>query len=119
MKTVLMMISVMLGLFAQLAWAQPRQAINVSYSSVAGTETALWVAKEAGLFEKYGLDVSFKRLAGSSLVVQAMVGKEISIAQVGGTAVVDARLAGADLVYLASVINTKDLDQSGFIKSLY
>jgi len=101
-----MVLSLLLGLFAGRIWAQPRQALNVSYSSLAGTETALWVAKEAGLFEKYGLDVSFKRLAGSSLVVQAMVAKEISIAQVGGTAVVDARLAGADLVYLASVIDT-------------
>lgn len=82
------------------------QPINVAYSSVAGTETALWVAKEAGLFEKHGLDVTFKRLQGSSLVVQAMVGKEISIAQIGGTAVVDARLAGADIVYLASVIDS-------------
>ena len=35
-----------------------------------------------------------------------MLAKEISIAQIGGTAVVDARLAGADLVYLASVIDT-------------
>ncbi len=106
MKTVLTMLSVLLALFAQCVWAQPKQAINVAYSSVAGTETALWVTKEAGLFDKYGLDVAFKRLAGSSLVIQAMIGKEISIAQVGGTAVVDARLAGADLVYLASVIDT-------------
>ena len=91
----------------QLAWGQSKgQPINVAYSSVAGTETALWVAKEAGLLEKYGLDVSFKRLAGSSLVIQAMIAKEISIAQVGGTAVVDARLAGADLIYIASVIDT-------------
>ncbi|MGE5817206.1 MAG: hypothetical protein ACM37Z_04215, partial [Deltaproteobacteria bacterium] len=72
--------------------------INVGYSSVSGTETAAWVTKEAGLFEKYGLDVTFKRLAGSSLVAQAMVANELSIAQIGGTAVVDSRLAGADMV---------------------
>ncbi|MBM4260797.1 MAG: ABC transporter substrate-binding protein [Deltaproteobacteria bacterium] len=83
-----------------------RPAINVAYSSEAGPETALWVAKNLGLFEKYGLDVTPKRLAGSSLIVQAMLAKEISIAQIGGTAVVDARLAGADIVYLASVIGT-------------
>ena len=106
MKRILATIGIAVSLFTSAAWAQPKQAINVAYSSVAGTETALWVAKEAGLFEKYGLDVSLKRLAGSSLVVQAMVGREVSIAQVGGTAVVDARLAGADLVYLASVIDT-------------
>jgi len=91
----------------QLAPAQSKgQPITVGYSSLAGTETALWVAKDTGLLEKYGLDVSLKRLQGSSLVIQAMVAKEISISQVGGTAVVDAHLAGADLVYLASVIDT-------------
>ncbi len=100
-------LSLELLLASNFAWAQTKgQAINVSYSSLAGTETALWVGKERGLFEKYGLDVSLKRLQGSSLVAQAMIGKEISISQIGGTAVVDARLAGADLVYLASVIDT-------------
>ncbi|MGH7784462.1 MAG: ABC transporter substrate-binding protein, partial [Candidatus Binatia bacterium] len=90
-----------------LVYAQSKgQPISVGYSSVSGTETAAWVTKEAGLFEKYGLDVTFKRLAGSSLVAQAMVGKELSIAQIGGTAVVDARLAGVDMVYLASTIDS-------------
>ena len=110
MKALTSIVALLLGfqiLSLKIAWAQGKgQPINVAYSSVAGTETALWVAKEAGLFEKYGLDVSLKRLAGSSLVVQAMVGKEVSIAQIGGTAVVDALLAGADLVYLASVIDS-------------
>lgn len=97
----------LLSVVSSIALAQSgRQALNVAYSSEAGPETALWVAKDAGLFEKYGLDVSLKRLSGSSLIVQAMLAKEISIAQIGGTAVVDARLAGADLVYLASVIDT-------------
>jgi ABC-type nitrate/sulfonate/bicarbonate transport system substrate-binding protein len=93
--------------FYRLAAAQPKlQTVNVGYSSVAGTETALWVGKDTGAFEKYGLDVNLKRLPGSSLVIQAMVGKELSLSQVGGTAVVDARLAGAELIYLASVIDT-------------
>jgi len=91
----------------QFAQSQTKgQPITVGYASLAGTETALWVGKDTGLFEKYGLDVTLKRLGGSSLVVQAMLAKEIAISQIGGTAVVDARLAGADLVYLASVIDT-------------
>lgn len=92
---------------SQIASAQSKsQPITVGYASLAGTETALWVGKDTGLFEKYGLDVTLKRLGGSSLVVQAMVAKEIAVSQIGGTAVIDARLAGADLVYLASVIDT-------------
>jgi ABC-type nitrate/sulfonate/bicarbonate transport system substrate-binding protein len=92
---------------AQLALAQSKsQPIVVGYASLAGTETALWVGKDTGLFDKYGLDVTLKRLGGSSLVVQAMMAKEMAVSQIGGTAVIDARLAGADLVYLASVIDT-------------
>ncbi len=92
---------------SQIASAQTKsQPITVGYASLAGTETALWVGKDVGLFDKYGLDVTLKRLGGSSLVVQTMVAKEVAISQIGGTAVVDARLAGADLVYLASVIDT-------------
>ncbi len=110
MKTPMTILFLFLGILPahhSFVWAQAKgHPINVSYSSLAGTETALWVGKETGLFEKHGLDVSLKRLQGSSLVAQAMIGKEISISQIGGTAVVDARLAGADLVYLASVIDT-------------
>jgi NitT/TauT family transport system substrate-binding protein len=92
---------------SRFAGAQSKaQPITVGYASLAGTETALWVGKDVGLFDKYGLDITLKRLGGSSLVVQAMVAKEIAISQIGGTAVIDARLAGADLVYLASVIDT-------------
>lgn len=98
---------VLFPLHSHFAWAQAgKPHIPVSYSSVAGTETALWVAEDTGLFDKYGLDVSIKRLPGSSLVAQAMVGGDVHIAQIGGTAVVDSRLAGVDMVYLASVIDT-------------
>ncbi len=109
MKKYVAVAAVLLSLCAtsQIALAQGKsQPITVGYASLAGTETALWVGKDTGLFDKYGFDVSLKRLGGSSLVVQAMVAKEIAISQIGGTAVVDARLAGADLVYLASVIDT-------------
>ncbi len=91
----------------QLANAQSKsQPTNVSYAAEGAAGAALWVAKETGLFDKYGVDISLKRLSGSSLIVQAMVGGETPIAQIGGPAVVDARLAGADLVYVASVIGT-------------
>jgi len=107
LRPVILLIATFAFLRTAVVSAQSKgQPINVGYSSVAGTETAAWVTKEAGLFEKYGLDVTFKRLAGSSLVAQAMVAKELSIAQIGGTAVVDARLAGADMVYLASTIDS-------------
>ena len=110
MKILFMMTLVLVVLLtedSQLANAQLKSPpTNVSYAAEGAAGAALWVAKETGLFDKYGADISLKRLSGSSLIVQAMVGGETPIAQIGGPAVVDARLAGADLVYVASVIGT-------------
>jgi len=61
----------------------------------------LWVAKEAKLFEKHGLEVELIYVAGSSRVVQAMLAKDIPISEIAIPAVIQANLAGADLVMLA------------------
>ena len=61
----------------------------------------LWVTKEARLFEKQGLEVELIYVAGSSRVVQAMLAKDIPISEIAIPAVIQANLAGADLVMLA------------------
>ena len=61
----------------------------------------IWVAKEAKLFEKHGLDVELIYVAGSSRIVQAMLAKDIPISEIAIPAVIQANLAGADLVMLA------------------
>jgi ABC-type nitrate/sulfonate/bicarbonate transport system substrate-binding protein len=38
--------------------AQPLETLNASYASVTGSRIPLWIAKDAGLFEKYGLNVN-------------------------------------------------------------
>jgi len=61
----------------------------------------VWVTKEAALFEKHGLNVEMIYIAGSSKIVQAMLAKEIPISEIAIPAVIQANLAGADLVMLA------------------
>ena len=61
----------------------------------------LWVTKEARIFEKHGLQVELIYIGGSSKVVQAMLAKEIPVAEIAIPAVIQANLAGADLVMLA------------------
>ena len=63
--------------------------------------SVLWVTKEAHLFEKYGLDVELIYIAGSSMVAQAMLAKEIPISEIAIPAVIQADLGGADMVMLA------------------
>ena len=75
--------------------------LKVAYPTMVGSMAVLWVAKEARLFEKHGLDVELIFISGSSKVVQAMLAKEIPVAEIAIPSVVQANLAGADLVMLA------------------
>src|SRR5688572_8166587 len=75
--------------------------LKVAYPTTVGSMAVLWITKEARLFEKHGLEVDLIYVAGSSKVVQAMLAKEIPIAEIAIPAVIQANLAGADLVMLA------------------
>jgi NitT/TauT family transport system substrate-binding protein len=75
--------------------------LKVGYPTTVGAMSVLWVTKEARLFEKNGLDVELIYIAGSSTVAQAMLAKEIPISEIAIPAVVQANLAGADMVMLA------------------
>src|SRR4051812_19696164 len=81
----------------------PLPQVRVAYASDSPAELPAQVAYEAGLFAKHGLDVSVERIAGgSSKVLQVMLAGELELAQVGGTAVVDAHPARAGPVYVGS-----------------
>jgi len=75
--------------------------LKVAYPTTVGSMAVLWVTKEARLFEKQGLEVELIYVAGSSRVVQAMLAKDIPISEIAIPAVIQANLAGADLVLLA------------------
>ena len=95
-------LALMLILFATPV-AAPAQTtkLKVAYPTTVGSMAVLWVAKEARLFEKHGLEVELIYVSGSSKVVQAMLAKEIPIAEIAIPAVIQANMAGADLVMLA------------------
>ena len=75
--------------------------LKAAYPTTVGSMAVVWVAKEAKLFEKHGLEVELIYVAGSSRVVQAMLAKDIPISEIAIPAVIQANLAGADLVMLA------------------
>lgn len=75
--------------------------LKVAYPTTVGSMAVLWMTKEAKLFEKHGLEVELIYVAGSSRVVQAMLAKDIPLSEIAIPAVIQANLAGADLVMLA------------------
>jgi len=70
-----------------------------------GSQAVPFIAKEAKVFERNGLDVEIIRIGGGSRVIQAMLAGEIKVAHGSSPAVVEANLAGADLVIVASTVN--------------
>ncbi len=88
------------------AGAQPLQKIRIGYPSISSRQAQLWVAKDEGLFHKYGLDVELIFLRGGQVAVQALTGGDPPIVTIGN--VIIANLQGHDIVLVASVESSYD-----------
>jgi NitT/TauT family transport system substrate-binding protein len=85
--------------------AEGLQKLRVAYAAITAAFSIPWVAKEAGIYQRHGLDVELVYIAAGSRAVQTLVGGSIDVAAIGGPAGVDAKLAGADTVYVAIPVN--------------
>ena len=100
MKAVILAVSLFLLLSFPVASAQPTK-ITVGYSSIASAQFPAWVAKEAGIFAKNGLDVQLVYLRAGTTATMALLSRQTPISQVAGPAIVGASLRGADTVMIA------------------
>jgi ABC-type nitrate/sulfonate/bicarbonate transport system substrate-binding protein len=79
--------------------------IRASYASLSPSSSILSLTQDAGFFKREGLDVEVLYVPAGSLNVQALISKELQLSTLGGPAVVQAGLQGADLVYFAGIAN--------------
>lgn len=70
------------------------------------TSIAYWLAKEVGLFKKYGLDMELIFIDGSSRGVQSLIAGDLSFTDAVGTSAINGRLAGGDVAIVSSLVNT-------------
>src|SRR5919198_3748898 len=82
--------------------------LNLGYSSISGSQAILRVIKDAGIFQRNGLDVGLVLIAGGSGIIQALVAGDLPVALVSGEPSILARLQGADTVILGGLINIID-----------
>lgn len=82
------------------------QKLRVAYTAFAGTFTVLWVGKDAGLYQKHGADMELLYIGSSTRAVQALLAGDIDIVYSAAGAVVDANLAGAELVMVGCQYDT-------------
>jgi NitT/TauT family transport system substrate-binding protein len=99
---VLFFLSLLIPLtLAASATAQELKRIRIGYPSLSFRQSNVWVAREAGLFKKYGLDVDPVFLRGGQIATQALAGGDPPIVNIG--TVVQANLTGFSLVLVAAV----------------
>ncbi len=83
----------------------PLVSIQVGYASVSATQAGAWIAKDQGIFTKYGLDVTLQSIAGGSNPTAALISGQIQALQISVEAI-SASLEGADLVYVAAPVSS-------------
>lgn len=88
------------------AWAQAKK-IKVGYSSDAPGSLVTWLAREAGIFAKNGLDADLVRTR-TTIGVMALLSGELDFIQASGPVVLESTLRGSDLVYIAGGMSTLD-----------
>ncbi len=101
-----------LSLFIILKSIEPTKAsaqdkkldsFTISYASVSGTRGPLWIAKDLGLFEKYGLDGNLIYIASGVVSVNALLGGSVDIIAASGSSAIGAAARGAPIAIIASL----------------
>ena len=83
-----------------------RKALRVSYPAPVTVYLPLWVASDAGLFKKHGLDVELVHVGSSPIAMAAYLAGEVDILGGGGSAGPNAYLRGQrDLMFFAAMNN--------------
>jgi NitT/TauT family transport system substrate-binding protein len=98
------------ALLISILWSTPVQAqltkLNVAYSAISGDALPAWIAKDAGIFEKNGLDVQLVFFTGGTTAVMALVSADTPIAQLAGAAVINSVMAGSDAVLIVGGVTS-------------
>jgi len=90
-----------------LVHAQNLKKIKIGYPSLSFRQSNVWVAREMGLFNKYGLEVEPILFRGGQVATQALVSGDPPIVNIG--TVVQATIQGHNIVLVAAVENKYDL----------
>ena len=85
-------------LFLALAPYQAQAKLLAAYiSDSPSSSVPEWIAKETGLFKKYGLDLDLVFIDGSTRGIQALMAGDLSFTEAVGTSAINGKLAGGNI----------------------
>ncbi len=85
--------------------AGAQEKLRVGLGSISLQSGLVYIAKDRGLFAKYGLTVESIYIPGGSTNVQVLVSGNLDLSQLSGAPGVAANLEGADIVYFAGLLD--------------
>ena len=92
--------------FGKAAAGAAADKIKFPYSPISWNSLPWWMAKDAGHFDRNGLDVDLFYEGASSVIVQTMLAGDAQFAGIAGPAIVSNVLSGGDVIQIAAVVKT-------------
>lgn len=90
--------STLILFFSSVGAPNAQERLNFAYISPnAGSSSVLWVAKDAGIFKKHGLDVNVIYIEGTPKALMALFAGDLQLVAGTGPAVASAKVRGADV----------------------
>jgi NitT/TauT family transport system substrate-binding protein len=104
----LMMVCMFVAILSSgAAWAQKSlPTVRIGIEAPAGTNSHYFVTKQMGLFQKHGINIELISFPGGTVGLQALFAGDIQFATSDGVAGLSANLRGANLYFVAGMINT-------------
>src|ERR1051325_4860614 len=93
-----MIFGLLLLIISDQVCAQKLEKMRVGYNAITGSNSPLWISKEAGVTAKNGLDVDFIYIESGSRIVQAMLAGDLRLGNTGSGPSIQAPSKGADNV---------------------
>jgi len=76
--------------------------IRISYATASGTRLPLWIAQDAKIFEKYGLDAKLINIPSGNTAISALVSGEVDVVNGSGSSTIVAAGRGLPVIIIGS-----------------
>jgi ABC-type nitrate/sulfonate/bicarbonate transport system substrate-binding protein len=104
-KTLIFALAVFSCVVVSRSFAAESKKIVFAYSSIGSMATGVWMAKDSGAFDKYGIPADIIFISSGPVVVQALIGGDLQGGSGASNAVINAVLNGAPIVAIGGTAN--------------
>jgi NitT/TauT family transport system substrate-binding protein len=85
---------------------QPARKLRMAFTSLSAVMMPPWVAREAGIFKKHGLEVEVIATPTGVEGMNALIAGEVEFLQISGGTTASAALGGADVMVVGTTLDT-------------